>query len=88
VTLAARGTLLTSSASLKCSSEACSPDAKCVPWFSHVDICSGTTISSIVQPILDSVPAGDRAYFIVDAPSGAASYQVGVKSWDFVEDAS
>ena len=49
---------------------------------------SGTTISSVVRPILDSVPAGDRAYFVVDAPSGAASYQVGVESWDFVEGAS
>jgi hypothetical protein len=45
---------------------------------------SGHAASSVTRPVFGTVPAEDRAYFDVKAPS-SSSYQVAVQSFDFLE---
>jgi hypothetical protein len=45
---------------------------------------TGHATSSVIRQVPGTVPAGDRAYFSVHVPKSPA-YQVGVKSFDFIE---
>jgi hypothetical protein len=45
---------------------------------------SGRAASSVTRPVFGTVPAEDRTYFDVQVPS-SPSYQVAVRSFDFLE---
>jgi len=49
---------------------------------------SGVTLASYVEPVLEKVPALDRAYFDIKLPDEGMLYRVTVDSWDTVEEAS
>jgi hypothetical protein len=46
---------------------------------------SGQAVTSVVEPIDETVPAFDRAYFDVLVPGQAASYRVAVESFSSLE---
>ena len=46
---------------------------------------SGQAVTSVVEPIDETVPAFDRAYFDVLVPGPAASYRVAVESFSSLE---
>jgi hypothetical protein len=46
---------------------------------------AGAPGASVVEPIDETVPAFDRAYFDVKVPVQAASYRVTVESFNFLE---
>lgn len=48
---------------------------------------SGNPIGSVIRHVDQPVPALDRAYFDVQVPGQAASYQVAVEAFNFEEDA-
>ena len=47
---------------------------------------SGRPVSSIIQPVGDTVHAGGRAFFDMRVPGNGPSYQVAVASFDFTAD--
>ena len=46
---------------------------------------SGVTLTSFVEPMLETVPALGRAYFDVAVPDEGILYRVAVDSWNTVE---
>lgn len=47
---------------------------------------SGQQVASFIEHVDQEVPALDRTYFDVKVPRQAASYRVGVESFNFLED--